>query len=405
MAKTTTIRKILTDEVFIEDNNNIINITRTGKVITDTADMGDPIGTVGDSDLAKHNIFNIDGRVIGMDFAAYVGGEGSEIHVGKTGYLQAAYGVNMFGLEQVLVNNGSIVGGSNDGVFVQTSTDGRIVNNGMILGGQYGIEVGQSDGLSINNGRNGYISGTSIAIAIDSQAGDANSIVNLGLINVTGSFTTSILDGDGDINIRNKGTLSGNVYLGGGDDVFNGLGGTQVRSYVFGGLGNDTMFTDHADLGISEESGEGIDTIKSTVSYTLDAFVENLTLLGKKNIDGTGNTEDNVLHGNSGDNTLNGDIGNDSIYGHRGDDELTGAAGSDTFFFGTKDGNDTITDFVSGAVDLINLSAWKAIDDFADVLASAKDKGTDVVITSGKDSLTIEDYHKADLLDIFFSFV
>jgi len=405
MAKTTTIKTILTDEVFIEDNNNIINITRTGKVITDTADMGDPIGTVGDSDLAKHNIFNIDGRVIGMDIAAYVGGEKSEIHVGKTGFLQAAYGVSMFGLEQVLVNDGLIVGGSDDGVYVQISTDGKIVNNGTILGAQYGIEAAQSDGLSITNGTNGVISANSIAIAIASQVGVENRIVNRGLINVTGSSTTSIADLDGDINIRNKGTISGVVDLGGGDDVFNGLGGKMVRSHVVGGLGDDTMFTDSVDYGLSEESGEGTDTIKSTVSYGLDLNVENLTLLGKKNTDGFGNSDNNIMHGNAGDNALNGDTGNDSIYGHRGDDELTGNSGADTFYFGTKDGHDTITDFVSGAVDLINLSAWKGFDDFADVLAHAKDKGTDVVITSGNDSLTIEDYHKDGLFDIFFSFV
>ncbi|CAN7439216.1 calcium-binding protein [Rhizobium sp. LjRoot254] len=407
MAKTTTIRKILTEEVFIEDNNNIINITRTGKVITDTPDMGDPSSTVGDSGLAKNNIFNIDGSVIGMEFAASIEGEGSEIHVGKTGFLQGGWGAGMFGQEQVLVNNGLIVGGGpdGDGVFVYVVADGKIVNNGTILGAQYAIEVAQADGLSITNGRNGLISGNNIGIAIDSQAGDANRMVNLGLINVTGSYTRSIVDGDGSINIRNKGILSGGVELGGGDDVFNGLGGTMVRGFVIGGLGNDTMFIDSADLGLSEEIGEGTDTIKSAISYTLDLNVENLTLLGKKNVDGTGNGENNILHGNAGDNTLNGDMGDDSIYGHRGDDELTGSSGSDTFFFGTKDGHDTITDFVSGAVDLINLSAWKAFDDFADVLASAKDKGTDVVITLGEDSLTIEDYHKADLLDIFFSFV
>jgi Ca2+-binding RTX toxin-like protein len=407
MAKTTTIRKILTDEVFIEDNNNIINITKSGKIITDSGDGGGTPVPLGDGELTKNNIFNIDGRVIGMDFAVSIEGEKSEIHVGKTGYIQGGYGMSMSGPEQVLVNNGLIVGGGFDGmgVFVQANTDGKIVNNGMILGAQYGILVIQCDGLSITNGRNGIISGSNIGIAIDSLAEDTHRIVNLGLINVTGSSTTSIVDGDGSINIRNKGVLSGGVDLGGGDDVFNGLGGTMVRGFVFGGLGNDTMSVDSANLGLSEEIGEGTDTIKSAISYTLDLNVENLTLLGKKNLDGTGNGENNILHGNAGDNTLNGDMGDDSIYGHRGNDELTGSSGSDTFFFGTKDGKDTITDFVSGAVDVINLSAWKAFDDFADVLASAKDKGTDVVITAGKDSLTIEDYQRADLLEIFFSFV
>lgn len=405
MAKTTTIRKILTDEVFIEDNNNIINITRTGMVLTESPDMDDPFQAVGDDAATKNNIFNIDGRVVGYNLAVQVAGEKSELHVGKTGHLQGADGVAMYGLEQVLVNNGSIYGSDGSGLLLFGTADGKLVNNGSILGTDHGIEAAANDGLSIINGRNGEIAGDFVTIDFSSQSGASNKIVNLGLITVATDFGGAIVDGEGNINIRNKGTIVGVVDLGGGDDVFNGLGGTLVRSFVDGGLGNDTMFVDSADLGLTEDTGEGTDTIKSTVSYTLYTHVENLTLLGKKNIDGTGNTENNVMHGNAGDNTLNGDTGNDSIYGHRGDDELTGGADSDTFYFGTKDGHDTITDFVSGAVDLINLSAWKAFDDFADILANAKDKGTDVVITSGEDSLTIEDYHKADLLDIFFSFV
>ena len=54
---------------------------------------------------------------------------------------------------------------------------------------------------------------------------------------------------------------------------------------------------------------EGTDTIEASVSYTLATNVENLTLKGEAEIDGTGNTLDNILKGNDADNTLSGGAG------------------------------------------------------------------------------------------------
>lgn len=66
---------------------------------------------------------------------------------------------------------------------------------------------------------------------------------------------------------------------------------------------------------------EGLDTIQSSVTYTLPTGVENLTLAaGAGNINGAGNSLDNVIIGNAGNNVLNGGTGADTMIGGLGND-------------------------------------------------------------------------------------
>ena len=103
----------------------------------------------------------------------------------------------------------------------------------------------------------------------------------------------------------------------GGNDILNGGAGADAMQ---GGAGNDTYLVDNAGDVVMENASEGTDLVQSSVSFTLGANVDNLTLTGSANINGTGNGDANVITGNSGNNTLDGGVGADTMIGGDGND-------------------------------------------------------------------------------------
>ncbi|MEB0228277.1 calcium-binding protein, partial [Pseudomonas sp. 5S1] len=136
----------------------------------------------------------------------------------------------------------------------------------------------------------------------------------------------------GNANLNGTGNAVNNRMT--GNDGANILDGGLGTDTLIGGLGNDTYIVDNLGDTITETSTltSEIDTVRSSVDWTLGANLENLFLTGSDNLSGTGNSQSNFLIGNSGNNTLSGGAGNDTIDGGIGADTMIGGDGVDTYY-------------------------------------------------------------------------
>jgi Ca2+-binding RTX toxin-like protein len=210
--------------------------------------------------------------------------------------------------------------------------------NDILLGGPEGDALYGGDGFDLAD----YVTATSGVVAsladpsvnTGHAAGDTyNSIEG-----IWGSAFDDTLIGDG-----NRNELygwDGNDLLDGGpgspDDVVNPFAGDTM----FGGTGNDTYIVDALYDAAIEFVGEGIDTVLTTISYSLPLFseVENITFIGVGDFTSFGNALDNVMIGGAGNDLLFGDNGGDPLL-EGGDDTFVGGGGNDVLWGDT--GSDT----------------------------------------------------------------
>ena len=134
----------------------------------------------------------------------------------------------------------------------------------------------------------------------------------------------------------------------GGNDLILGTSGNDTidggtgRDIMKGSAGNDVYYVDNIYDKVVENENEGIDTVYSSVTHTLQNNVENLVLSGNKNINGYGNNLNNTITGNSGNNILNGALGYNTLIGGLGDDTYIIDPQYDTVTENQNEGNDTI---------------------------------------------------------------
>jgi Ca2+-binding RTX toxin-like protein len=217
--------------------------------------------------------------------------------------------------------NGISVGNDSSPAFADLDGDG---DPDLLIGEKYG---------SLHYYQNTMLRAPSITITVTAETDGPTA----GADTFTGTAGDDVLEG-----------LGGDDILGGGDGNDLLLGGAGADTMT-GGLGDDIYSVNEAGDVVDETGGDGTDTVRSSISYTLTAGVENLTLLFNSSINGTGNALDNLILGNgganvlaglAGDDTINGGSGADTLSGGDDDDSLDGGAGNDSLEGG--DGTDTL---------------------------------------------------------------
>ncbi|NJP09251.1 MAG: calcium-binding protein [Leptolyngbyaceae cyanobacterium RU_5_1] len=141
-----------------------------------------------------------------------------------------------------------------------------------------------------------------------------------------------------------KAGLRSSLLLGGeGNDSLIGSNGNDTldggtgNDTMQGGLGNDTYLVNSTRDQVTEAANAGIDTVQSSVNFTLGENLENLVLRGTDTINGTGNNLANTMTGNNANNNLDGKEGNDILNGGGGNDILIGGLGLDSLNGGAGD--------------------------------------------------------------------
>jgi Ca2+-binding RTX toxin-like protein len=179
-------------------------------------------------------------------------------------------------------------------------------------------------------------------------------------------------------NVENLTYTGVGTFIGTGNSLANIIEGGAGVDTLVGLGGNDTYVVTEGDV-IIEAAGGGTDTVQSAASYTLGAELENLTLTGNSNVNGTGNALNNVLTGNSGDNVL------------------IGGAGNDIFNLGSGNGNDDVIRYTAAGFgdDVVNgfdANASQGQDriDLSALGVTAANFGARVTITDVEDG-TVDD--------------
>ena len=200
---------------------------------------------------------------------------------------------------------------------------------------------------------------------VDNVSDTVNESLNQGLDTVIASVNYTLTNDVeqlvlADVALQGTGNALDNTLIGNalantligldGNDTLNGGLGIDTLT---GGLGDDTYVVDTTTDVITEAAtaGAGVDTVQSSVTYTLGTTsnLENLTLTGSAAINATGNTLANVITGNSGNNAINGLAGNDT---------MIGGLGNDTYTIDVL--TDVITENLNEGTDLVNVAVATA---------------------------------------------
>lgn len=267
------------------------------------------------------------------------GGTGPDLLDGGAGVDTVTFGLASAGI-QVNLATGSASGG--DTLVGIENISGSAFDDVLTGDGGDNVINGQAgaDAMAGGGGNDTYLVDDAGDTAGEAAAAGTDAVRSLVNFSLGANLENLALLGTAAINATGNAmanTLTGNS----GANVLNGGAGADAME---GGGGNDTYLVDNAGDVVTERVGAGADLVKSSISYTLGANQENLTLTGTA-ANATGNTLANVLAGNTRANVLNGGAGADA---------MSGGAGNDTYVVDNV--GDRVTEGVNAGLDSVSAS-------------------------------------------------
>ncbi len=174
-------------------------------------------------------------------------------------------------------------------------------------------------------------------------------------------------------------------------DVSNALNGNAV-------LDGDTItftpssgFSGQATFDYVVDDSDG-----GTATATVFINVKNVTIVqgtsGNDQLNGSAG--DDILKGFAGNDTINAQGGDDVLDGGTGNDSLNGGAGNDIYLYGMGDGNDSITNYDTGA-GREDVLRFKASVSVADVHLSRSNNSLWVSLSNGE-KITVNNFFTSD---------
>ncbi len=229
-----------------------------------------------------------------------------------------------------------------------------------------------------------------------------------GVDTLTGTGTADIILADKGNDTASGGAGDDLIDGGNGNDVLNGnadndtllggdgadtLDGGTGNDFMYGGDGNDLYFVDSLTDAVEEtdalSANGGVDTVNTTVNFTLGNFVENGTInsLAGGGVTLTGNTLNNVLVSEStGTNTLDGGTGADT---------MSGTSGGNNVVFLVDQSGDTIVGAVGASDTIVADLSWSLASQSTGVenltLSAAAGAGATATGSTGANILTAND--------------
>uniref|UniRef100_A4XQ73 Hemolysin-type calcium-binding region n=1 Tax=Ectopseudomonas mendocina (strain ymp) TaxID=399739 RepID=A4XQ73_ECTM1 len=246
------------------------------------------------------------------------------------------------------------------------SLDGGAGNDTLTGGDGHDVLIGGAGNNVLKGGKGNdlYIIENANDILIEEAGGGIDTVMTGASYTLGEHLENLTLTGDADIN--GTGNNAENRLVGNrGNNILDGGAGADT---LIGGEGDDIYIVDNLRDVVIEKEGEGTDTVRASVTWTLGTNLEYLELTGSANLSGTGNELDNRLIGNDGNNSLNGGAGNDYLDGGKGLDKLIGGIGDDTYI-----------------VDLVQKGTGaKASVALEDTVTEAANAGDDALILRGE---------------------